>query len=141
VLTRDGRTTVVQAKHWRRDRVGVQLVRELYGVQQAMHAKHAMFVAVGRYTTDAQQFAAQVGMTLVNGEELLLIISAGLVGEALELPRPEATATPTCPVCGGAMVRRTARRGPNAGAEFFGCARFPECRGTVPAPEEAVPVR
>ena len=35
VLTREGQTTVVQAKHWRSDRVGVQLVRELYGVQRA----------------------------------------------------------------------------------------------------------
>ena len=37
VLVWDGRTTLVQAKHWRRDRVGVQLIRELYGVQGAMH--------------------------------------------------------------------------------------------------------
>jgi len=29
VLSRDGETTVVQAKHWRRDRVGVRLVREV----------------------------------------------------------------------------------------------------------------
>src|ERR1017187_1812152 len=36
VLQRDGETTIVQAKHWRSDRVGVALVRELYGVQHAM---------------------------------------------------------------------------------------------------------
>ncbi len=29
LLSRGGETTVVQATHWRRDRVGVQLVREL----------------------------------------------------------------------------------------------------------------
>ena len=29
VLEQYGETAVVQAKHWRRDRVGVQLVREL----------------------------------------------------------------------------------------------------------------
>ena len=33
VLVRNGETTVVQVKHWRRDVVGVSLVRELYGVQ------------------------------------------------------------------------------------------------------------
>lgn len=43
ILTREGQTTVVQAKHWRSNRVGVQLVRELYGVQRAMQADHAMF--------------------------------------------------------------------------------------------------
>jgi restriction system protein len=45
VLVREGETTVVQAKHWRRDRVGVALVRELYGVQTAQRADHAAFVA------------------------------------------------------------------------------------------------
>jgi hypothetical protein len=45
VLVRDGETSVVQAKHWSRDRVGVQLVRELYNVQCAVDAHHAMFVA------------------------------------------------------------------------------------------------
>ncbi|WP_374761708.1 topoisomerase DNA-binding C4 zinc finger domain-containing protein [Tepidiforma sp.] len=40
--------------------------------------------------------------------------------------------TPTCPLCGGSMVRRTARSGSNAGGQFWGCTRFPECRGTRP---------
>jgi hypothetical protein len=36
----------------------------------------------------------------------------------------------TCPRCGSGMVRRTANRGPNAGGNFWGCSRFPQCRGT-----------
>jgi DNA-binding helix-hairpin-helix protein with protein kinase domain len=40
------------------------------------------------------------------------------------------TYTPHCPRCGSAMVRRTASRGPNAGRGFWGCLRFPQCRGT-----------
>ena len=47
VLTRDGERTVGQAKHWRSQRVGVTLVRELYDVQRAMQVSPAMFVAVG----------------------------------------------------------------------------------------------
>ena len=43
VLTRNGERTVVQAKHWRSQRAGVTLVRELYGVQRAMRAEHSMF--------------------------------------------------------------------------------------------------
>lgn len=34
-----------------------------------------------------------------------------------------------CPKCGGAMVRRTAKSGSNAGNEFWGCAKYPACRG------------
>ena len=36
---------------------------------------------------------------------------------------------PQCPRCGGDMVKRVARKGANAGGEFWGCARFPKCRG------------
>ena len=130
VLMRGGETTVVQAKHWRRDRVGVQLVRELYGVQQAMRAARAMFVAMGRYTADAQQFAAQVGMTLVHGEELLRIIGANLVGVPFEVPVATDPAVPTCPACGANMVQRTARRGAHAGQALWGCSAYPVCQAT-----------
>ncbi len=35
----------------------------------------------------------------------------------------------TCPKCGGATRRRTARRGKFAGREFWGCANYPSCDG------------
>ena len=37
------------------------------------------------------------------------------------------------------MVRRTARRGENQGKKFWGCPKFPKCRGTIysPPPDEA----
>lgn len=38
--------------------------------------------------------------------------------------------TPGCPSCGGRMILRTARRGRGAGRRFYGCARYPGCRGT-----------
>jgi len=41
---------------------------------------------------------------------------------------------PTCPQCGGRMILRTARRGRGAGRQFYGCARYPGCRGTRPKP-------
>ncbi|WP_269218885.1 helix-hairpin-helix domain-containing protein [Brevundimonas vesicularis] len=36
----------------------------------------------------------------------------------------------SCPKCGSRMIRRTARRGRNAGGPFWGCSRYPRCRGT-----------
>jgi restriction system protein len=33
-----------------------------------------------------------------------------------------------CPKCGGELVLRTARKGANAGKQFYGCSRFPSCR-------------
>ena len=51
-------------------------------------------------------------------------------------PKDEA---PKCPGCGDVMVLRTAKQGKNAGLPFWGCSRFPKCKGTraIPKPEEA----
>lgn len=38
---------------------------------------------------------------------------------------------PSCPTCGGRMVRRVARRGRYRGKQFWGCARYPACNGIV----------
>jgi four helix bundle suffix protein len=39
---------------------------------------------------------------------------------------------PTCTTCGKAMVLRTARKGPKASSQFWGCSGYPECKATLP---------
>ena len=41
-----------------------------------------------------------------------------------------ASNVPDCPFCGRPMVKRTARRGRNAGGKFWGCSGYPYCKGT-----------
>jgi four helix bundle suffix protein len=36
---------------------------------------------------------------------------------------------PVCPKCGKPMALRTARKGANAGSQFWGCCGYPECKG------------
>lgn len=36
----------------------------------------------------------------------------------------------TCPRCGASLVLRTARKGDNAGKQFYGCSNYPKCRYT-----------
>jgi ssDNA-binding Zn-finger/Zn-ribbon topoisomerase 1 len=36
-----------------------------------------------------------------------------------------------CPECGDRLVLRTARRGANAGNQFYGCNDYPRCRYTA----------
>lgn len=36
---------------------------------------------------------------------------------------------PVCPKCGKPMALRTARKGSNAGSQFWGCCGYPECKG------------
>lgn len=35
-----------------------------------------------------------------------------------------------CPLCGGKLVLRTAKKGSNVGNQFYGCSNFPKCRYT-----------
>lgn len=37
----------------------------------------------------------------------------------------------SCPKCGGSMVLRETKKGQNIGKKFWGCAKFPQCRGIV----------
>jgi ssDNA-binding Zn-finger/Zn-ribbon topoisomerase 1 len=37
---------------------------------------------------------------------------------------------PVCPSCGKPMVLRTAKTGPKAGGQLWGCSGFPRCRAT-----------
>jgi hypothetical protein len=38
----------------------------------------------------------------------------------------------SCAKCGSPMRLRTAKKGTNAGAKFWGCSAFPKCRHTEP---------
>ena len=37
---------------------------------------------------------------------------------------------PKCPKCGKPMIKRVAKRGLNAGNEFWSCSGYPDCNGT-----------
>ena len=45
--------------------------------------------------------------------------------------------TPDCPRCRQATVLRFQRKGPTPGRAFWGCSRFPGCRGTLPLYRDA----
>ena len=40
----------------------------------------------------------------------------------------EQEADMVCPRCGAALILRTAKKGANAGNQFYGCTAFPKCR-------------
>ncbi|HOI54060.1 MAG TPA: topoisomerase DNA-binding C4 zinc finger domain-containing protein [Phycisphaerae bacterium] len=54
-------------------------------------------------------------------------------GVLAERPPADGQPTPpTCPLCGATMTLRTARRGKKAGDQFWGCQRYPKCKGIAP---------
>jgi restriction system protein len=126
VINNDGKSTLVQCKNWKAKSVGVATIRELYGVVTAEGASGGIVVCSGHYTKDAIEFSKGKPLTLVDGGDLVRLIS-----DVQQSPKIEAvTDSNVCPVCRSRMVLRTAKRGKNAGSSFWGCSRFPKCRGT-----------
>lgn len=149
VLRRKSEKTVVQCKHWKTWTVGVSVIRDLRGAMADEKADYGIVVSYGTFTPEAEAYAERNRITLIGGEQLDTMIKAVQkaprvpVAAAVESTSPAAgrgqpTARPTmqdapaCPRCGTTMVVRTAKRGANAGSQFWACPRYPDCQGTRP---------
>lgn len=138
-LTKGNEKFLVQCKQWKAFKVGVDVVRELYGVMAAKGVTGGFVVTSGRFTADAKAFADGRNVQLVDGTKLFAMIQQAKQSRATKSPQPTAPSTASvaaksatalaCPQCVSSMVKRTARKGSNVGAEFWGCSKFPTCRG------------
>lgn len=126
---------LVQCKQWKSINVGVTVIRELFGVMAAEGAAGGFVVTSGRYTAEARAFADGRNIQLVDAELLKRWISNDVAGVAKpptsggKLAVAAPPQAPFCPICKSAMVIRMAKNGPNAGRNFWGCLKFPACRG------------
>lgn len=143
ILSKGSEKFLVQCKQWKAFKVGVDVVRELYGVMAAKGSAGGFVVTSGRFTEEASNFANGRHISLVDGPRLQqLLRQASRTGDqsrpSQDRPRqPESRrdaspAAPSCPTCSKPMVRRVAKRGANAGSEFWGCTGYPSCKGTRP---------
>lgn len=144
ILTKGQEKFLVQCKQWKAFKVGVSVVRELYGVMAAQGATGGFVVTSGQFSTDAKAFAEGRNIQLLDGPKLFALIK-----RVKQVKQPKAPAVhtqqplqqlknaagplatvPSCPLCGANMVMREARKGSNAGRGFWGCSKFPACRGS-----------
>jgi restriction system protein len=149
VLRKKGDTYLVQCKQWKAYKVGVQPVREFYGVMASRGAIGGFFVISGEFTDDARSFVHGLNLELVDGQKLRKMIDnvQQSISPRFEneprvtneiLPKHTVSSAkilpvaPVCPKCGAGMIQRMARRGDNAGKEFWGCSTYPNCKGIVP---------
>lgn len=129
LLRKGGRRYLVQCKHWRALHVGVQPVRELYGVMAAHSVAGGFVVTSGSFTEEARAFSDKLAtLELIDGRALQRGIRAQAGTEAVAA----GAAQPDCPQCGAAMVLRLARSGATPGKQFWGCSQYAKarCRGT-----------
>jgi restriction system protein len=137
ILRKDGEKFFVQCKQWKAGTIGAKPIRELFAVVSTGEAAGGIFVTAGAYTDEARRLASETSIDLINGSALEQLV--------LDARRPEPFMDPTegrrqtsfkklddgpqCPVCGGAMVKRTAVRGRHKGADLWACLQYPQCRG------------
>ena len=128
-----------QCKQWKAFQVGVTTVRELYGVMAANGAAAGFVGTSGKFTEEATEFASGRNIQLIDGPRLFGLIAQVKAARRMmsEPPRhraapftPPQLNDPMCPSCGSAMRKRLAKRGENAGNEFWGCSQYPGCKGT-----------
>lgn len=137
-LSKGGKTTLVQCKQWRSQSVDVKVVREMYGLLAHHGADAVKIVAIGDFTPDARRFAQGKPIELIHGEALLTLVrdvqdatpataNAATRPTTVRATIPARATNPDCPTCGAPMTKRTNRRSHDT---FWGCTKYPDCRGT-----------
>ena len=129
ILKRGGEKLLVQCKHWKMSKVGVKVIRELYGVVAAEGATGGIVISTGSFTQEAIDFAKGKLLELINGAQLQQLIKDIKETSA---PMRDKSKKVLCPNCGAEMVLRTTKKGQNAGEKFWGCSTFPKCQTTKP---------
>ena len=93
-------------------------------------ANEVHVVTGGSFTDEAKSFAGGKPIRLIDGPRLLEVVKLAQGASKTEMYSNGSGPKVTCPICGSEMVLRTARRGSNSGKQFWGCERFPSCKGT-----------
>jgi restriction system protein len=156
VLAKGSARWLVHCKHWRAWQVSRSAVEELHEEISRRHATGGYLVSGGWFSQEARQLAADLGITLLDGDSLgKYLAEVGVertwrsAGSAAARATPptlteavERHAThpssPTCPKCGSPMERRAATRGKLAGHHFWGCQQHPHCFGILPIMDESL---
>lgn len=136
-VKKGGKTYLVQCKKYLVNKVSLSMVRDFYGAISAnLSTGKGYFITTGIFTLEAIRFAEDKPIELIDGAKLMEYVRMAdtTVPSTTKSPMHPAQAvpsTPICPQCGSNMVLRTAKKGSNIGTQFWGCATYPKCKGTL----------
>lgn len=122
VASKDGIKHYIQCKKYITSKVGVSEVRDFYGAMAGqMTGGKGIFITTNIFTSEAEQFADDKPLELIDGDKLLRLIKS--VKKDKEVIASSAIAS--CPKCGGKLVERCGKFG-----NFMGCENYPKCKFT-----------
>jgi hypothetical protein len=130
VLLKDCDKVAVQCKHWKKRDIGVQTIRQLLGAMQDAKISKGMLVTISRCTKDAEQLASRNNVQLVEHADFERLVESVDGCYDSEIQQLLEDTRKICPKCEQLMQVRTAKTGPNAGRQFWGCCSFPACKHT-----------
>lgn len=147
VLLQNNETSYVHYQDWKEKQIDVSIVSEFYAVVKEKGIKQGIIISSGIFSEEALDFSLGKKLLLINGVDLshmIDVLMQSLAEDGLEennetsenesqaeMPEIE----PLCPICSQKMIKRTAKKGRNAGNIFWGCSQFPNCRGVVSGKE------
>ena len=132
VARRDNEKVLIQCKQRKAHNVGVRTVREMFGLLNSEKTNEVHIITSGYFTSDAIDFARNKPIRLIDGPKLVQLVKLAQSANGLGAQKYQAKPTEPrviCPNCGSDMVLRKAAKGQNQGKDFWGCRRFPSCRG------------
>jgi restriction system protein len=130
ILRKDNEIVIVQCKHWKAWQVGVDIVRELYGVVAAQGATKGILVTTGLFTNEAENWAHGKPLLLIRGNELSRLVEEGQKPLESESQKP---VQKICSQCGKNMRLRVRQAGESKGKQFWVCAAYPDCKNVISA--------
>ncbi len=147
VISRPGEKKIVQCKRFTTEKVGVGVVRDLFGVVTANGANGGILVTTTTFTEGAIVWGKDKRIEFVDCEQLVAMVRQHFPSSttlpdvyveerasALRIERALAELkqliSSPCPQCGKRLAIREGRRG-----RFLGCTGYPACRYTHNIPE------
>lgn len=111
----------IQCKKFITSKVGVSQVRDFYGAMAGkLSDGKGIFITTNIFTTEAEKFAEDKPIELIDGDKLLKLIRlAKKDGDGIEV----ASEAQKCPDCGADLIERRGKYG-----NFWGCSSYPKCR-------------
>jgi restriction system protein len=123
---KDGVKYAIQCKRYSKP-VGNKTVQEVYSGKDIYKADVAVVMSNMDFTAQAIEDAKKLKVELWNRDKIYSLQKAG---NKEIVPTPVKEETLVCPNCGGELVLRTAKKGSNAGNQFYGCSNYPNCKYT-----------
>jgi restriction system protein len=111
---------IVQCKQYPKKQIGVNLIREFFGVMTSERVLKGIFITSGSFTESAKEFAETNGVMLADGVALEMKLRKHNVLQSSEFT-PNAPDEIVCPLCNSPMVWRES-------GNFWGCSAFASTR-------------